>query len=400
MKVKEMREKGITLIALVVTIIILLILVGVTLSSAFSNNGLIKMASKATKDYKASSESEALKMYILSNQLDNKNTNLGEALYDKILNNGEKWNIVFTDDKTYGTGWNYIAKGTNIEGYGKITNSFVINNETGEIVELKEGEYDKLDYTDSVAVKGDLPLNIDASNLKNGNWEGIKKYGDVKYNEEKNALTFDGEGDYLELTKPGDFSNGFTFEIYMNLNRLGYKTEGGDGVSRGGFFCRIPSLTGSASEAMRFGLDEGDYVCAKFGLKANRAEEGLNFDNRNGGVVCKNSDGIKMNEDVYLTVVYQIGENGTDKVIFYTNKIMLGYGWYDHSVFNEGCSFWNNDGCPMFLGVCPWGGKNNLFYLKGDVYTVRLYNRALSEGEVIQNYDKTLLYREKIKKIN
>ena len=400
MKIKEMREKGITLIALVVTIIILLILVGVTLSSAFSNNGLIKMASKATKDYKASSESEALKMYMLSNQLDNKKTNLGEALYDKNLYNGEKWNIVFTDDKTYGTGWSYVKKGTKIEGYGEITNSFVINNETGEIVELKEGEYDKLDYTDSLAVKGDLPLNIDASNLKNNNWEGIIKYGDVKYNEEKNALTFDGEGDYLELTKPGDFSNGFTFEIYMNLNRLSYKTEGGDGISRGGFFCRISSLKEDVTKGLRFGLDVGDYVCVKFGPNSSESKDGLNFDGRNGGVICKDTNLIELDEDVYLTVVYQIGEDGNDKVIFYNNKIMLGYGWYDHNLYKVGCGFWNDDECPMFLGVCPLGGKNNLFYLKGDVYTVRLYNRALSEGEVIQNYDKTLLYREKIKEIN
>ena len=55
----KLQERGITLIALVVTIIILLILAGVTLNIALSDNGLFGKAKKAADDYKeAQSEEE------------------------------------------------------------------------------------------------------------------------------------------------------------------------------------------------------------------------------------------------------------------------------------------------------------------------------------------------------
>ena len=44
MKTKIKQEKGITLIALVITIVVLLILAGVSLNAIFSENGIIKRA--------------------------------------------------------------------------------------------------------------------------------------------------------------------------------------------------------------------------------------------------------------------------------------------------------------------------------------------------------------------
>ena len=57
-KKKSLQEKGITLIALVVTIIILLILVGVTLNMALSNNGLFSKSKEATEKYKQAQSDE------------------------------------------------------------------------------------------------------------------------------------------------------------------------------------------------------------------------------------------------------------------------------------------------------------------------------------------------------
>ena len=60
-KKQKLQEQGITLIALVVTIIILLILAGVTLNIALSDNGLFKKAKEATEKYEqAQSEEEDL----------------------------------------------------------------------------------------------------------------------------------------------------------------------------------------------------------------------------------------------------------------------------------------------------------------------------------------------------
>ncbi len=60
---QKLQERGITLIALVVTIIILLILAGVTLNIALSDNGLFSKTKKATEDYKEaqSEEEEAIR---------------------------------------------------------------------------------------------------------------------------------------------------------------------------------------------------------------------------------------------------------------------------------------------------------------------------------------------------
>ena len=53
-----LKERGITLIALVMTIIILLILSGVTLNMALSENGLFKRAKKAVEEYKTATVEE------------------------------------------------------------------------------------------------------------------------------------------------------------------------------------------------------------------------------------------------------------------------------------------------------------------------------------------------------
>ena len=52
------REKGITLIALIVTIIVLLILAGVTINLAVNNQGIFNKAKAATSAYKNASENE------------------------------------------------------------------------------------------------------------------------------------------------------------------------------------------------------------------------------------------------------------------------------------------------------------------------------------------------------
>lgn len=63
------KEKGITLIALVVTIIILLILAGVTISLAITNGGLFDKTRSAANQY----QNEA-----------NKETNLVNYIYDLV----------------------------------------------------------------------------------------------------------------------------------------------------------------------------------------------------------------------------------------------------------------------------------------------------------------------------
>ena len=124
MKTKE--TMGITIISLVITIIILLILSGVTISIIVGENGILTKARLAKQMSEVSSEKEAIQLDVtlanMENILDTSNKYyLGIPLYDKTLENGNKWNIIVENESQtiYGTGWNYIEKETEIANYGK-----------------------------------------------------------------------------------------------------------------------------------------------------------------------------------------------------------------------------------------------------------------------------------------
>lgn len=254
---RKANNKGITLIALVITVIILLILAAVSIATLTRENGILTRANDAKTQTLIGKEEEAINLMTISaqinNELEENNKNyLGEPLYDKETINSTKWHIIqLTDSKDiYGTGWNYIKKDTNIEGYGKTQYEWLVNYNTGEVIRLEENKYVELSYSADLAVKDGIILNIDAKNMADGNWDGVSTHGNVYYNSSTKGLYFDGDGDYLEIITPGDFSDGFTFEIYTNLERLRY--DNGYGRSCSALFCRIPSLDSDYTKAMKF----------------------------------------------------------------------------------------------------------------------------------------------------
>ncbi len=56
------KEKGITLVALVVTIVVLLILAGVSLSLVLSNQGIVTKANEGKTNYTNAAEEEKLEL--------------------------------------------------------------------------------------------------------------------------------------------------------------------------------------------------------------------------------------------------------------------------------------------------------------------------------------------------
>lgn len=65
------KEKGITLVALVVTIIILLILAGVAINMALGDNGLFKKSKEAVNTWKSAEENESKVLGYLDNEWEN-----------------------------------------------------------------------------------------------------------------------------------------------------------------------------------------------------------------------------------------------------------------------------------------------------------------------------------------
>ena len=71
MKTKIKQEKGITLIALVVTIVVLLILAGVSVNALFGNSGIIEKAKEAQNAMDKAAENDQKQIGELTDWIDN-----------------------------------------------------------------------------------------------------------------------------------------------------------------------------------------------------------------------------------------------------------------------------------------------------------------------------------------
>ena len=70
MESEEMKNKGVTLISLVVTIIVLLILAGITIGTIFNDNGIIKKAQEAANATEEAAKNDQAAINGLLNEMD------------------------------------------------------------------------------------------------------------------------------------------------------------------------------------------------------------------------------------------------------------------------------------------------------------------------------------------
>ena len=82
MKTKEM--KGITLVALVITIVVLLILAGVSINTVLGDDGIIKKAKEAAEATRRASAEEEMNRLVLEYQLASKDETLESFLQEKV----------------------------------------------------------------------------------------------------------------------------------------------------------------------------------------------------------------------------------------------------------------------------------------------------------------------------
>ncbi len=484
------KIEGITLVALVLTIVIMLILAGITLNLTIGENGVLLKAKNASITQKFATYKEATELImdpsltiagneianylpsiteedinkfaivngelsylgnneqeiLIANSLkisttENSNVedivkikdevlNLGDSvelptndnestptvlvgtrLYDKNTINGERWNLIITYNSNnqeiarYGSGYYYLTPETTTLD---LKGAYVVNYKTKQLRGLTN--YKNWNINSTLAVSDGLALNIDPTNLADGNWTGIIKHGDVEYSSSDKALLFNestsntlGEGGYLETTRNGiDFSNGFTFEMYFNADRILYKRYNYDPSqytlrhSGFGLFCRMPSLESSFKNAMRFGYTDDNYICkfyqAPIGYITPIEGNKIRMSNHGSVDTVASNPGYVANTDVYLTFVYK-KEASADIVEYYINGEKYGTTNYYSEYYKEGLKSWNKDSCPFFIGVCPWFKDGNLYYLKGKVYSTRLYTTAMTEEQVMANRNATMQYR-------
>lgn len=102
-----LNNKGITLISLVITIIILLILAGISIAQ-LTGNGLFEKAKTAKEEYKNAQEYEEIEIARTTNQIngyidgDRDNVTIPKEEYEK-LNRKEVWELLATTTNTTAT---------------------------------------------------------------------------------------------------------------------------------------------------------------------------------------------------------------------------------------------------------------------------------------------------------
>ena len=94
-QMKNKKERGITLIALVVTIIVLIILAGISINLIFGTNGIINKAKDAKIKTDIASIKENIQMEILGKQAEN-NGNISDDSLKEIL---EKYGTLSEEEK-------------------------------------------------------------------------------------------------------------------------------------------------------------------------------------------------------------------------------------------------------------------------------------------------------------
>lgn len=434
--------KGITIISLTITIIILLILSGVSISTISGENGILTKTRLAKQMSEVSSEKEAIQLDVMLANMENKfdNSNkyyIGEPLYDKTIENGDKWNIVIDNKnlKQYGTGYSYIEQGTEINNYGKTQYRWLVNYESGEIIQLND-EYTTLSYKSTLAVTDGLVFNMDAINVNENqsNWgENVSLYyydtanydttekrrkAYAEQNKYENVTQFDGYdrlkssnssnyidsinktfrfngNNYIEIySKSGfDFSKGLTIEFFGNID----KQINGATSSSIPFIGLLGLWSGEFNNQckMRFGNAENRYIL--YSLNDGGEENKGSWSKDNSAPWLQYYETDFMNKDRYITIEFEPIENEKTIQRIYMDGKMVAEGWLEECYWNSFINLANNLNY-IELGRVTMASTSNWCYMKGMCYATRIYNRSLNSEEILSNCNKTKLYRSTIDK--
>ena len=141
---KIRKEQGITLLALVITIIVLLILAGITISAITGDNGIIGNAGQAKEETEIANEKEIVEKATVQAMGNNKYGNIEESELQEQLNKeteegktevsdvGDEFEVVFHESNRYYT----VDKDGNVEGAFEI----IEDKYPGDITVGKDGE--------------------------------------------------------------------------------------------------------------------------------------------------------------------------------------------------------------------------------------------------------------------
>ena len=414
-KQKTKENTGITLVALIMTIVLLLILAGISISS-LTQTGLFGKAKKATESYKEAGEKERIQTALYTMQIDmttnnDSKTKLGKKLYDKNIENGSKWDIIVINDskKTYGTGWSFIEKGSKISN--TLTDkSWLINDQTQEIIKLEDDTYTELSYASSVGTTEGLIFNLDPSIIENATKDNInEKLGEnvellnFDWNENsgltKSCFNFDGVNDYIKIKYDNEeeknilAQNGLTFEFYgIYDGGTSYNPDNTIKTDRyKGLFCYWNGLeNGQASARFGFGSYGKEIEWNTGGYRDNEisdySQEGYPWN-----ICYPETEEIQSNKEIYFTISIDCSQENY-KHTLYANGVKLYEGNLNKDYWDYFSQNMLKDLKYFCVGRSSMNKNGSWHYSKLNAYSIKLYNRGLNAQEVKENYNKAVAY--------
>jgi len=220
-----MKNKGITLIALVITVIVLLILAGISISMLSGNNSILSRAGQAKDESVVGQEKEQVELAYVSvavNKLGNDvtdgelqtelNKSVGDGKTDVSTNDDDTLNVYFID-----TEHNYNVNNGNVtkvemtdssEDLKKLKQYFMGKGYSG----FMEDIYDEDDNLVSRHCKNNEIIPDASTSIQ------FVEYG-IKYHNRKYDIIGNGEGDDYVVTDIEDITN-MTIVVGTNYNRI------------------------------------------------------------------------------------------------------------------------------------------------------------------------------------
>ncbi len=376
-----MKEKGITLIALVITIIVLLILAGVSISMLTGDNGILTQAQRAKEMTEAASEEEYIQLLVIGYNT-NKKT-YGEELKNIEFNTVENTTSIMDKETgtTYGNGWYYL-KPEDVDDY-ELKNSYIIDYDTGKYLKFDENKH-TIVTNELLCISDGLVYSADPKNMTSGDSWGDAilhnfNNGDANSGWKENSLMFDGVDDGIEVKDNSDYSKGITLEIYFML-----KGKSTSNMAQILMMKRTNNTNGFFMYLVGHNNNETDDPWMQYGS--------LGIDIGGSGNRYYPNIIIQENVPTYITYTYDPNKE-KEKGVLYINGVKTkttNLGIIENLI-NTPLNTPIQIGSDIYETYNPEGDTENRKYpLNGEIYASRVYNRPLTEQEVLYNYNTTL----------
>ena len=379
---------AITLIALIITIIVLLILSGVTLSMVMGESGIFGKANwtKFVTEFRNVEEAEHL--YEINNQLDE---------------NKEQ------------TKNNYAITQTTIEATGTLKDT-IIENEEDENPQLYIIDLSKLNLTE---IKNEYVINVNSGKIyrKEGfsynnkiyhtpdsgsNEENVENNKTLGYVEDGLKVLYDGK----QNTKDGHNNESTTWENLIEdeeiknsmdgqLQNVNFTTESGwtenslilDGIDdwvKMGYFYKENMTIEICAKPLDVSIGKQQYYIDNLqtgGISIKKDEK----DSYCGYIYTSEYKKISNNKNIKLNQIYSMSTGIDNKKMYFNEN-------ENHIIIDNSKKFKAPETTTIFvLGTNPRGDEEGLGDEEArtnmEVYSVRIYDRCLTQEEVKQNYE-------------